>query len=97
MECVELAPAVGCVVRIESGSKLHALHTLRAVRTLWPGAPYLQRRPPGCLGLASRWEPVVRSLDLQRDLDQVFSLSQTARPAPWALATRRRSPPGRGS
>src|SRR5206468_1818211 len=32
MECVELAPAVGCVARFESGSKLHALHTLRAVR-----------------------------------------------------------------
>src|SRR5438552_12298704 len=31
MECVELAPAVGCVARFESGSKLHALHTLRAV------------------------------------------------------------------
>src|SRR5213592_385093 len=32
MECVELAPAVRCVARFESGSKLHALHTLRAVR-----------------------------------------------------------------
>src|SRR5205814_6810630 len=31
MECVELAPAVGCVARFESGGKLHALHTLRAV------------------------------------------------------------------
>src|SRR5436305_12295262 len=31
MECVELAPAVGCMARFESGSKLHALHTLRAV------------------------------------------------------------------
>src|SRR5439155_18938856 len=31
MECVELAPAVGCVARFESGSKLHALHTLRAI------------------------------------------------------------------
>src|SRR6266571_7100204 len=31
MECVELAPAVGCVARVESGSKLHALHTLRAI------------------------------------------------------------------
>src|SRR5437773_11900307 len=31
MECVELAPAVGCVARFESGSKLHALHTPRAV------------------------------------------------------------------
>src|SRR5438876_6100686 len=31
MECVELAPAVGYVARFESGSKLHALHTLRAV------------------------------------------------------------------
>src|SRR5436309_10550314 len=31
MECVELAPAVRCVARFESGSKLHALHTLRAV------------------------------------------------------------------
>src|SRR5438094_9466492 len=31
MECVELAPAVGCVARFESGSKLHAIHTLRAV------------------------------------------------------------------
>ena len=32
MECVELAPAVGCVARFESGSKLHALHTLRETR-----------------------------------------------------------------
>src|SRR5438552_16028070 len=32
MECVELAPAVRCVARFDSGSKLHALHTLRAVR-----------------------------------------------------------------
>src|SRR5437870_136347 len=32
MECVELAPAVGGLTR-ESGSKLHALHTLRAVRS----------------------------------------------------------------
>src|SRR2546428_12390373 len=32
MECVELAPAVGCVARFESGSKLHALHTLRKTR-----------------------------------------------------------------
>src|SRR5207244_9495756 len=31
MECVELAPAVGCVARFESGSQLHSLHTLRAV------------------------------------------------------------------
>src|SRR6266581_4108149 len=31
MECVELAPAVRCVARFDSGSKLHALHTLRAV------------------------------------------------------------------
>src|SRR5438093_7967462 len=31
MECVELAPAVRCVARVESGSKLHALHTLRAI------------------------------------------------------------------
>src|SRR5438046_10357639 len=31
MECVELAPAVRYVARFESGSKLHALHTLRAV------------------------------------------------------------------
>src|SRR5438093_13504604 len=31
MECVELAPAVGCVARFESGSKLHALHTLRPI------------------------------------------------------------------
>src|SRR5439155_184153 len=31
MECVELAPAVGCVARVKSGSKLHALHTLRAI------------------------------------------------------------------
>src|SRR5438046_2851632 len=31
MECVELAPAVRCVARFESESKLHALHTLRAV------------------------------------------------------------------
>src|SRR5438128_1620832 len=30
MECVELAPAVGCVARFDSGSRLHALHTLRA-------------------------------------------------------------------
>src|SRR5438552_2148308 len=39
MECVELAPAVGCVARFESGSKLHALHTLRAVwfRSCRPG------------------------------------------------------------
>src|SRR5438477_3701052 len=39
MECVELAPAVGCVARFESGSKLHALHTLRAVwfRVCRPG------------------------------------------------------------
>jgi len=32
MECVELAPAVRCVARFESGSKLHALHTLRETR-----------------------------------------------------------------
>src|SRR5439155_14281199 len=32
MECVERAPAVGCVARFESGSKLHALHTLRETR-----------------------------------------------------------------
>src|SRR5438552_14038296 len=31
MECVELVPAVRCVARFESGSKLHALHTLRAI------------------------------------------------------------------
>src|SRR5437870_8360878 len=31
MECVELAPPVRCVARFDSGSKLHALHTLRAV------------------------------------------------------------------
>src|SRR5438093_2981329 len=31
MECVELAPAVRCVARFDSGSNLHALHTLRAV------------------------------------------------------------------
>jgi len=29
MECVELAPAVECARRVDSGSKLHALHTLR--------------------------------------------------------------------
>src|SRR6266446_10854273 len=40
MECVELAPAVGCVVRFESGSKLHALHTLREIR------PRRFRSPP---------------------------------------------------
>src|SRR5712692_2322616 len=34
MECVELAPAVREVRRLESGSKLHALHTHREVR--WP-------------------------------------------------------------
>src|SRR5260370_6510484 len=33
MECVELAPAVGGVRRLDSGSKLHALHTLRVKRT----------------------------------------------------------------
>src|SRR5438876_9528339 len=38
MECVELAPAVRCVARFDSGSKLHALHTLRA---LW----FRLRRP----------------------------------------------------
>src|SRR5438552_1713667 len=32
MECVELAPAVRCVARFDSGSKLHALHTLRETR-----------------------------------------------------------------
>src|SRR5260370_41007697 len=33
MECVELAPGVGGVRRLDSGSKLHALHPLRVTRT----------------------------------------------------------------
>src|SRR5213593_523767 len=39
MECVELAPAVRCVARFESGSKLHALHTLRETRPPPPAPP----------------------------------------------------------
>src|SRR5207247_8926482 len=34
MECVELAPALVPSSTFDSGSKLHALHTLRAVRWL---------------------------------------------------------------
>ena len=42
MECVELAPAVGWVLRVESGSKLHALHTLREV----PSRPHDRPNDP---------------------------------------------------
>src|SRR5438876_33866 len=51
MECVELAPAVGCVARFESGSKLHALHTLRAVwfRLCRPGDPARRDALPSVL------------------------------------------------
>src|SRR6266536_2708731 len=34
MECVQLAPALICAGGVESGSKLHALHTLRAAGPL---------------------------------------------------------------
>src|SRR5205814_776669 len=63
MECVELAPAVGCVARFESGSKLHALHTLRAVwfRLCRPGdrraLPVVLDSPnKAVLGLAQQLE-----------------------------------------
>src|SRR5438876_10754844 len=61
MECVELAPAVGCVARFESGSKLHALHTLRAVwfrlsrpgdRRALPALPISRSSFPGRFGQA---------------------------------------------
>src|SRR5437667_8220993 len=63
MEAVELAPAVGCVARFESGSKLHALHTLRAVwfRLCRPGdrralpAAVTGRLPATQLSACFRW------------------------------------------
>src|SRR5437667_10379621 len=62
MECVELAPAVGCVARFESGSKLHALHTLRAVwfRLCRPGDS--RALPSSFMRWLLRKSPIIRSI-----------------------------------
>ena len=67
MECVELAPAVGCVARFESGSKLHALHTLRETRpppvlrpcnlSVFPGKSAQENNNVGYINSARRRVP----------------------------------------
>src|SRR5437870_5368293 len=72
MECVELAPAVERGLWNESGSKLHALHTLRAVRL----------RVAGRGGIvdfqAAERSPFVRPADWKSAIQQVGNLRYVA-------------------
>src|SRR5437899_2384704 len=61
MECVELAPAVGCVARFESGSKLHALHTLRETRPPLSSVCAICSVSPEDLRKKTRFSPMLSS------------------------------------
>src|SRR5467141_3749844 len=65
MECVELAPAVGCVARFESGSKLHALHTLRETRPPLSSVCAICSVSPENLRKKTRFSPILSSAPSQ--------------------------------